>query len=425
MTNTTDDAVEEGAMTDSALGSLMQEVRATQWYVGMFGDPYALVLRAQTDDPTPFYDDARARGPLHQNMLGTWVCADHALGARILADDRFGTRLADGTPPPQHLLPLDGSYLDLERADRDRLRLRAEPLLGTEAVERYRPLVARVGAEILDWIDTAAPFDLVGDFADPLATGVLAELFAVPTTDRDRFAAWCGALGPVLDAQLCPQRLAPARAMVTALGELGRYLTGLIEGRAAAPGDDLISGLLGTPGEDRERDVLATAVLLTVTGTRIATKTMCGAALALATDPEAQERLRDGSGTVADALREALRYDPPVHLRSLVAHTDVDIEGQRIPAGGHTVVLVGAANRDSRVYPDAAGFDPRRFGGPAPLLADGPFPEFASPFALLQAEAGLSALLARPGLLRPAGPVVRHRRAPVSRAIAQASVTVG
>lgn len=425
MTKTNDGAVAEGALTDTALGGLMQEARATQWYVGMFGDPYALVLRSQTDDPAPFYDDARARGPLHQNMLGTWVCADHALGARILADDRFGSRSADGTRPPQHLLPLDGSRLDLERADRDRLRLRAEPLLGAEAVERYRPLVARVGAQILGRIDTAAPFDLVGDFGAPLATGVLAELLAVPAADRDRFAAWCAALGPVLDAQLCPQRLTPARALLTALEELERFLAGLIAERAAAPGDDLISGLLGTPGGDREGDVLATAVLLTIAGTGIATKTMCAAALALAADPEGQERIRGGSVAVAGALREALRYDPPAHLRSLVAHADVDIEGQLIPAGGHVVVLVGAANRDPKTYPDAARFDPGRSGGPDPLLADGPFPEFASPFALLQAETGLSALLALPGPLRPAGPVLRHRRAPVSRAIAQAPVTAG
>lgn len=420
MKNTTE-AVADGAITDSALGALMQEVRATQWYVGMFGDPYALVLRAQTDDPAPLYDDARARGPLHQNMLGTWVCADHALAARILADDRFGARQADGSPILQHLVPLEGAYLDLERADRDRLRERTDPLIGDGTVGRLRPLVARAAARALARIDTEAPFDLVGDYAAPLAAGVLTELFAIPEEDRDRFAAWCDALGPVLDAHLAPQRLAPARSLLTALDELGAYLSDLVRERSAAPGEDLISGLLGEPGEDR--DVLAIAVLLTITGTRIATKTMCAAALALAAYPETQDGLRGDALTAV--LREALRHDPPVHLRSLVAHADVEVEGQQIAAGSHVVVMVGAANRDPKAYPDAERFDPRRPAGQEPLLADGPFPGFAVPFALLQAEEGLAALLGLDGPLYPAGPVVRHRRAPVGRSIAEAQVAAG
>ncbi|MCQ4043396.1 P450-derived glycosyltransferase activator [Streptantibioticus rubrisoli] len=399
-------------LTDSELGGMMQLVRGTQWYVGMFGDPYALLLRAQADDPYPHYELAREQGRLYQSPLGSWVCTGHALAAQVLADPRFDARTADGGTAAQHVLALDDSFLGLDRTAHDRLRERTATLLGPQAVERYRTLTERVGGALLDGL--GAEFDLAADFATPLAVGVLAELLAVPTKDRARFAEHCPALGTALDAEVCPQQLAPARALITAL----RWLRGEL---AARPDTGLLDEVAAAGGDEAADDALAVAVLLAVTGIPATSSLVCNAALALLADPARCEEVRSDPGLLSKVIDETLRHDPPVHLRSLVAREDVRIDGQLIAAGSQLVVLLAAANRDPEVFCDPGRFDPHRAESAA--LLGGAHHELTAPLARLQAEVALRLLLDRLPRLRQDGPIVRRRRAPVSRAIARVPVT--
>jgi len=385
-------------LTDSELGGMMQLVRGTQWYVGMFGDPYALLLRAQTDDPYPHYELARERGALHQNPLGSWVCPGYEPAARILADPRFDTRKTDGGTPAQHVLALDDTFLGLDRAAHDRLRETTAPLLGTEAAERHRALAERVGGELLDALGDR--FDLAADFATPFAIGVLAGLLAVPAPDRQDFAAHCAALGNALDAEVCPQQLAPARALITAADRLRRRLGTL------------------TPAED----TLTAAMLAAVIGVQATSSLVCNAVLALLADPARLDEVRADPGLLPLVIDETLRHDPPVHLCPLVAREDVEIDGHLITADSQVVVLLAAANRDPKVFADPDRFDPHR-AGPAALRGT-THHELVAPQARTQAEAALRLLLDRLPRLRQDGPVVRRRRAPVSRAVARFPVTV-
>ncbi|MEK2478398.1 P450-derived glycosyltransferase activator [Streptomyces noursei] len=399
-------------LTDSELGGMMQLVRGTQWYVGMFGDPYALVLRAQTDDPHPLYEQARAQGPLHQNALGSWVCTGYELAAQILADPRFDTRTADGGTAAQHVLALDDAFLGLDRTAHDRLRERTAPLLGAEAVERHRAVAERVAGDLLDGL--GAEFDLAADFATPLAVGVLAELLAVPAADRPGFAEHCTALGNALDAEVCPQQLVPARALITAL----ERLRGQFAGR---PDGGLLGEVAATGGDLAAEDALATAMLLAATGVQTASSLVCNAALALLADPARRDAVRAEPGLLPQVIDETLRSDPPVHLCALVAREDVEIAGQHIAADSQLVVLLAAANRDPEVFADPERFDPHR--AEAAPLHGGAHHELVAPLAKLQAEVALRLLLDRLPGLRQDGPIVRRRRAPVSRAIARVPVT--
>ncbi|QNP70784.1 P450-derived glycosyltransferase activator [Streptomyces roseirectus] len=378
-------------LTDSELGGMMQLVRGTQWYVGMFGDPYALLLRAQTDDPHPHYELAREQGALHQNPLGSWVCAGYEPAARILADPRFDTRTADGGTPPQHVLALDDTFLGLDRAAHDRIRE------APEAAERHREIAERVGADLLDTLGTR--FDLAADFATPFATGVLADLLAVPPADRPDFAAHCAALGNALDAEVCPQQLAPARALITAAGRLREQLAALT----------------------RDEDALTAAMLAAVIGVQATSSLVSNAVLALLADPALLDEVRADPGLLPQAIDETLRHDPPVHLCPLVAREDVEIDGHLITADSQVVVLLAAANRDPKVFADPDRFDPHRVG-PAALRGTAHH-ELVAPPAKAQAEAALRLLLDRLPRLRQDGPIVRRRRAPVSRAIARFPVT--
>src|SRR5262249_7422965 len=63
---------------------------------------------------------------------------------------------------------------------------------------------------------------------------------------------------------------------------------------------------------------------------------------------------------VPNAIEELLRYEPPApHVARYVAE-DVELYGETVPAGSVMLLLVGAANRDDRRYPDGDRFDVHR-----------------------------------------------------------------
>lgn len=77
-----------------------QLTRAAQWFAGIAGDPYGLVLRAGTDGPEAFEERVRALGPLyHSELLDTWVTADHAVARQVLEGPAFDGAPADGDDP--------------------------------------------------------------------------------------------------------------------------------------------------------------------------------------------------------------------------------------------------------------------------------------------------------------------------------------
>jgi cytochrome P450 len=59
---------------------------------------------------------------------------------------------------------------------------------------------------------------------------------------------------------------------------------------------------------------------------------------------------------VKPLVEETLRFEPPALSCSRRAGADLEIEGQRIPAGSHLLLGLAAANRDPERYPDPDSF---------------------------------------------------------------------
>jgi cytochrome P450 len=65
-------------------------------------------------------------------------------------------------------------------------------------------------------------------------------------------------------------------------------------------------------------------------------------------------------------FQEAMRLYPPVwHVQRQALNEDV-LDGHRVPAGSVVLVSTWTTHRDPAVWPNPAGFDPRRFLGDAP-----------------------------------------------------------
>jgi hypothetical protein len=62
-------------------------------------------------------------------------------------------------------------------------------------------------------------------------------------------------------------------------------------------------------------------------------------------------------GRIGDWIEETLRYDGSSQALARTLTTEVELHGQRLPAGDRVLLLIGAANRDPRVFDDPDRYD--------------------------------------------------------------------
>ncbi|WP_328496311.1 P450-derived glycosyltransferase activator [Streptomyces sp. NBC_00414] len=423
--------------TDSELGRHLLTARGFHWIYGTSGDPYALTLRAESDDPVVLARRIReSETPLWQSAAGAWVTGRHSVAAEVLADPRLSLRHADlpglqrhvfsdawSNPLLCHIIPLDRAFLHASGADHARWERAAAPVLGGAAADGHRKNAERVHQETADRL--GASFDLMADYSRPVATEAAATLLGVPEAQRDRFARACAALGVALDAALCPQPLAVTRRLTEAVEDVRALVADLVAARRAEPGDDLLSTVLrtGSDAAPAAEDALAVGVLTAAVGVEFAAGLINNAVEALLAHPRQWALLGDSPELAAGAVEETLRHAPPVRLESRIAAEDLTLAGQDIPAGGQVVVHVGAANRDPEAFLAPDHFDLTRPAGQGQLSLSGPHTALFGSFARLQAETAVRTLRERHPQLAPADGVQRRMRSPVLGGVLRFTLT--
>ena len=376
-------------------------------------------------DPYPGLGLLRERAPVSWHApTGRWLAASHAAADAVLRDRRLGRLWRDWEPTelyePFNLLHRN-QMMENEPPVHTRLRSLVAKAFARGHVERLRPAVAAEAAALLA---AAGPeFDLLADFAEPLAVTVIAELLGVPAADRHWLRPWSAAIVRMYEVSRTPQAEAAA---LTASREFADYLRDLAARRHAEPRDDLITHLVavrdGTDALSAD-ELVASAILLLNAGHEASVNALGGGVVALLRHPGQLARLRADRGLTATAVEEMIRYDPPLHMFVRTAAAEVQLGGVTIPPGAEVAALLGAANRDPAVFADPDRFDVGR--DPNPHLGFGAGLHFClgAPLARIELQAALTALLDHaPAFALAAEPV--NRPTFVLRAYTAVPITV-
>jgi cytochrome P450 len=348
-------------------------------------------------DPYPFYDRARAAGPLvFWHDYGLVCAAGFDVVNALLRDRRLGREAPPGHAPerPAHMSDFyaidDHSMLEREPPAHTRLRglvLRAFTARRIAALEGE---IAALAAHLADGLRDGG--DLIRDFAEPLPVTIIARLLGVPDDMGRQLLDWSHAMVGVYQAR---RDRAMEDAANRAAAAFAQYLRGLIAARRRAPSDDLISALIAAhDAGDRmsEPEMVATCVLLLNAGHEATVHTIGNGVKAL---------LETGwAGPVTAAVvEEILRFDPPLHMFTRYAMEDVTVAGHRFAMGDRVGLLLAAANRDPARFADPAGFDPARGGEGNLSFGAGLHFCVGAPLARLELAVALPVLFARhPGL---------------------------
>ncbi|MFF3084338.1 cytochrome P450 [Streptomyces nojiriensis] len=311
--------------------------------------------------------------------------------------------LHDGTIPADWPLRVFANAQGMHTADdADHRRLRG--LVGKaftiRQVERLRPRVEELTAELLDDLGRAAAgspdgtADLYEHFALPLPMNVICELLGVDPEHRGR-------LHHLTNQVIIATDITPAEKMA-ALQELMALVATIAAARAANPGEDLTSALTAAREDDGDRltevELIGTMRLMLVAGHETTLNLIVNAVRALCAHRDQLALVLDAKATWSDVVDETLRWDTPVSWFPFRYPTrDLTVDGTVIPKGTPVLAGYSAAGRDESFHgPDADRFDITRPTA-ARSLAFGHGAHYCTgaPLARLEATIALERLFTR------------------------------
>ncbi|RPK32856.1 cytochrome P450 [Streptomyces goshikiensis] len=365
-------------------------------------------------DPFPLYRQLREDGPVRRvviaGALDAWVVTRYEDGLAALSDSRLSSDVRDASDarllrqlPTSGGEALMGNMLRSDPPDHTRLRRLVSKAFTAHRVAGMRPRIQAIADQLLDAVAPAGRADLVADFALPLPVTVISELLGVPLDDRHDFQRWTNRI-------VTRGAEPPDPAVVNeAYQHMRAYVTELVRAKRAAPGDDLLSGLIAARDEEQrltEDELVAMVFLLLAAGHITTVNLISGGIAMLLTHPAQLDLLRSDPELLPGAIEEFLRYDGPVSPGiARFAREDVEIAGVTVPRGATVLIGSAIADRDPARFPDPERLDITRQDNAHLAFGHGIHYCLGAPLARLEGQIAIAAALRRlPGLALAVAP---------------------
>ncbi|TYB66214.1 cytochrome P450 [Nonomuraea sp. PA05] len=316
-------------------------------------------------DPFPAYRRLRDERPVYRNdELDFWAVSRHADVSAAWRDPAgfssdHGPALEEWAPDAART----AGFVAMDPPRHTHRRRLISQGFTPAAVRRLEPDIRRLThTHLRPLLDHGGPFDFT-DLAAAIPVDVISELIGVPLPDRPLLQR--------LSRQIMTRddpdgHTTPAMSQATA--DMAAYYAALIAERRARPRDDLVTALLHAEADGErlaDQDIVATLILLGIAGNETTSKLLSTAWRCAWQHPEQRRRVWAGETDVSAWVEETLRYEGPAQYVARRVTRPTTLHGVVVPAGARILLLVGAANRDERVFPDADRYDLSRDTGRA------------------------------------------------------------
>src|SRR4051794_9458390 len=344
-----------------------------------------MVALAELELPEVPYTDPELKGEqLHATLRAVaeqhWL-ATFDLGFFVLDREAssFFLRTKDATFPGQKIAELFGitegplaeemrrNILHVNGPDHRRLRNLVNPAFTPRAADAWRPVMREFLAELWNPLAPRGRAEAVADLCKPYPSLTIARVMGAPRADAPRLHDWSNRIQKQFDP---PSLMTEREDIEAAVAEFYAWADGMLRGKRAAPGDDLVSTLIAAEeAGDRLSDVeLVNLVLNVLVGGVDTTQSQLAQALRLfAEHPEQWAMLAENPLLAPAAVEEVVRFEPITPFTARIAMEDVTYRDVDVPEG--TVVLVSAftGNREGTapgfdITADRTGAKPLTFG---------------------------------------------------------------
>ena len=378
--------------------------------------PFSFTSSEFVKDPYSFYDKLRSIYPICQGNFFKyqgWYITGYEEARAVLKDTRFKNRI----PLPEaskKYEPLKSVQNDMmlfkNQPDHKRLRLLVSQVFTPKMIESYRPFIKETANELLDHVQKQKSMDVVSDFAFPLASLVIAEILGIPSEERHQFKEWTAAFIQTID--FTRSRKALTDGSETAIKAI-EYFNKLIQVRKENLKDDVISRLIQEEQKGNKLshdELLATCLLLMIAGHETTVNLISNSVLLLLQHPDQMQKLQEQLQLMEMAVEEFLRYEPPAQITARVASESIKIGETMIGEGEQVYILLGAANRDPKMFTNAHMLDITRNPNPHLSFGHGPHVCLGSALARIEAQIAIQVLLQRMPLLQLADANPNYRK---------------
>jgi cytochrome P450 len=293
--------------------------------------------------------ETRQRGWLAKSPLA-FIVLDHDAGEFFLRSRKTafpGRQLAGffgvtSGPLAEHI---DANILNLGGEQHRRLRALVGPALTPRAADRWRPVMRSFLEQL--WAQPAGHggCDFVAAVARPYPSLTIATVLGAPHQHAEQLHTWSSWVQRQFDIRALEMNRDDIERAVT---EVRDYVTGLLEAKRAAPGDDLISDLLAARDEgDRlsAEECVQLVTNLLAGGIDTTAGQLAHAIRLFAARPGQWALLAAEPSLVPRAVEEVLRFEPVTPFTARICLEQVEHRGVVFPAGTIVAVCAERANR--------------------------------------------------------------------------------
>ena len=337
-----------------------------------FTDPEVL------QNPMPYYRSLHEQGPVFREPhMGVFMLSrldeieeiyrDHQRFSAIVGPlgpmvnvprPAEGESWIDVIERHRHEIPMGDQLTSLDPPMHTRHRALAGRLFTPNRLKRNEAFILTLADQLIDEFADRREMEFSAAYAKPFTLLVIADLLGVPREDHNTFRRWLGGeSGNVGDPQ-------GRHAADQVFANLEPYFTRYIEQRRASPSDDFMSQLATVRFSDGElpavKDIVRLTTIIFAAGQETTARLLLAGLRVLCEQPTLAEQLRSDPGEVPNFVEECLRLESPIKGSFRLALRDTTLAGVNIPAGSIAMAVIGAANRDPRVFQDPDRFDARR-----------------------------------------------------------------
>jgi cytochrome P450 len=241
------------------------------------------------------------------------------------------------------------------------LRKVASGYFTPRGIRRLNEIVTESARALMDSLGEEGECDLVEKVAQRHPLRVLATILGIDREDEERVLE----LTQQLFASEDPDLQRPGEDRDKAQMELGfefyQLFDRIIQDRRAHPRDDLATLLATATLADGDPmgpvDTFGYYLIVFTAGHDTTRNALSSGFAAFMENPDQLERLKQHPELAKRATEEVVRWASPVNYMRRRVLEDVEVRGQKIPAGDDLALFYASANRDEDVFEDPFRFD--------------------------------------------------------------------
>lgn len=336
---------------------------------------YRLLDPATLAEPYEFWQVLRETAPVHTVEEGigfTIVTRFDDVAAALRDPNTFSNQLSrrfaggmsayEDTPAVKEVMAESCPYTDALAFSDGEIHARHRRMVRrgftTARVRELDDVIAKTVNDLIDEIPAGQEFDFWRQFCIPLPIRVIGHILGVEADRAGDVKRWADAqvarFGEPRETE--EQNLQIARDLV----DFHKYLLRALSERRESPRDDFLSDLVNADAETSLNELVIVCAQLLVAGAESSSSMLAAMVDLLLNDPERMVALRADPALAPAVVEESLRAESPIKLVYRITTRDVELGGTLIPADSVVLLMIAAANRDQRSFPEPAEFLPGR-----------------------------------------------------------------